>query len=405
MKMMQTALFMGFYRITTRLSLLFTIMVIWFGCTSPRKLYDRGAYDAATRAAVVKLQKRHRDKHLVTLERAYGKANQVDLDRIAFLKKQGTPDVWDEVFGIYLQMKNRQDFVKTVTPRAYTGGSKRTVSFPIVNYDDEILHAKQLSADYYYAHGLKLLNDGGKRQAREAYDDFLRVKDLYKDYKDVDKQIALAQQRGISNVFFKMENKSGAVLPQGFEAELKKMTLQELNGQWVKFDVNEQTGKEYDFTILLTLNGIHVSPDALREVVTTETKEVPDGFQYVLDSKGNVKKDSLGNDIKVPKMKTIKCLVTETIKHKEVTVTGVLDFYDLLNHQLVRSFPVKADAFFDNAFVIAIGDYNALKPETKKKMEARPVPFPNDLSMIMQSATALKNTSKDIIWNNYKVLY
>jgi hypothetical protein len=185
---------------------------------------------------------------------------------------------------------------------------------------------------------------------------------------------------------------------------LKKMTLHELNGQWVRFDVNEQPGKEYDFTIMLTLNGISVSPDALKEVVTTETKQVPDGFQYALDSKGNVMKDSLGNDIKIPKTKTIKCLVTETLKHKEVSVIGVLDFYDLVNRQLIRSFPIKADAFFDNSFVIAVGNHEALKPETKKKLESRPLPFPNDLSMIMQSATSLKNTAKDIIWNNYQIL-
>lgn len=405
MKMMNTALFLTFRNTLLRLFLyLICASLLFTACESPRKLYDRGYYDAATRSAVRKLQRKHKDKHLVTLERAYVKANQQDIEKINFLKKQGTPDVWNEVFGIYSQMKYRQDLVKTVTPRSYKSGSGRTVSFPLVNYDEEIIHAKQMSAEYYYARGLKLLANGNKRDAREAYRDFQNVKVLYNDYKDVDKQLDLAMAAGISHVFFKMENKSGAVLPQGFDAELRKMTLHELNGQWVRFDVSEQQGKEYDYTILLTLNGIMVSPDALKEVVTTETKDVPDGFQYVLDKNGNVMKDSLGNDIKIPKTKTIKCVVTEVLKHKEVAVTGVLDFYDLHNRQLVRSFPIKADSYFDNVSAFAVGDFNALKPETKKKLESRPLPFPNDLDMIMQSATVLKNIAKDIIWNNHKVL-
>lgn len=397
MKMMKSAPILLF---TLILTFAFTLP----SCISPRKLYDHGQYDAATKAAVRKLQKGHKDKHLVTLERSFVKANQQDIEKINFLKKQGTPDVWNEVFGIYTNMKFRQEMVRTVTPRSYRSGSKRQVSFPFVNYDEEIIHAKQLSAEYYYARGAKLLANGNRRDARLAFEEFQNVKSLYRDYKDIDKQLGLAREQGTAHVFFKMENKSGAVLPQGFEAELKKMTLHELNGQWVQFDVAEQAGKSYDYTILLTLNGIAVSPDALKEVVTTETKEVPDGFQYVLDKNGNVMKDSLGNDVKIPKTKTIKCLVTEVQKHKEVSVTGVLDFYDLVNRQLVRSFPIKADSYFDNISAFAVGDFNALKPETKKKLEARPLPFPNELGMIMQSSTVLKNIAKDIIWNNHRIL-
>lgn len=401
--MIKTASILGFKRYSGLFCIAVTaLLLLGTSCVSPKKLLHQGQYDAAVRRAVYKLQRKNKDKHLWVLESAYPKANQQDNDHIAFLKKQGTPDIWDEIFSIYTRMKARQDLVKTVTPRSFKNGRK--VSFPIVNYDEEIIHAKQMSADYFYARGLKSLASGSKEGARQAYDEFMRVKAFYNDYKDIDQQLANALKQGTSNVFFKMENKSGAVLPQGFEAEMKKMTLQELNRQWVKFDVAEQQGKSYDFTILLTLNTIAVSPDALKEVVTTETKEVQDGFQYVLDKNGNVMKDSLGNDIKVPKYKTIKCVVTEVLKHKEVTVMGVMDFYDLNNRQLVKTFPIKADSFFDNVSAFAVGDLNALKSETKKKLESRPLPFPDNLSMIMNSASVLKNIAKDLIWNNHHAL-
>lgn len=400
---MQTAPFMHFCKVRLGSLVMFALfMLLADSCVSPKKLLDQGQYDAATRRAIYKLQKKHKDKNLSVLETAYAKANQQDNERITYLKKQGTPDVWDEVFGIYSRLKARQDYARTVTPRKYKNG--REVSFPLVNYDEEIIHAKKMAVDYFYARGVKLLESGTKQDAREAYEEFQKVKSMYKDYKDVDAQMAKALKAGTSNVFFKMENKSGAVLPQGFDAELKKITLSELNRQWVKFDVSEVQGKDYDYTILLTLNGIMVSPDALKESVYTETKEIPDGFQYVLDKNGNVMKDSLGNDIKVPKTKTIKCVVTEILKHKEVSVTGVLDFYDLKNRQLVKTFPIKADSYFDNASAIAVGDLNALKPETKNKLNARPLPFPDNLSMIMQSATVLKNVAKDFIWNNHQAL-
>ena len=75
---------------------------------------------------------------------------------------------------------------------------------------------------------------------------------------------------------------------------------------------------KYDYFVNVNVRNIAVSPDQTMQRDTVVKKDVEDGFSYQLDKKGNVMKDSLGNDIKTKKYKTLQCALIETIQSKSM---------------------------------------------------------------------------------------
>jgi len=376
------------------------IASILAGCVSSKKHLQQGRYDMAIRKAAAKLRKKPANqKEIYTLSEAYRLANQGDMEKINFLKVSGEPDIWNQVFDLYNNMKNRQRIVKTLPENVLS-----SINYKYINYDQEIIEAKKKAAEFFYAHAMTLLNKNDRMAAREAYYELTKVKEYYTTYKDVDEQINKALFMGTNNVLFSMENKTGIPLPPSFEEDLTKISLKDLNRMWLNYDTKAIKDRYYDYLIMVNIKIIDVSPEHLKEVHYSESKEVADGWQYVLDKSGNVMKDSTGNDIKVKKVKTITCNIIETQQKKSAIVGGSLDFIDKRTSQLMKTDPITAEAIFEHFSATAIGDLNALKPETKRKIGRKPLPFPNDPSMILQAGDILKGMTKDIIYRNKHLL-
>lgn len=389
---------------TKKIVICFLISAFIISCTSSSKLMKSGNYEGAIRKSVQKLKrKKQNDNEVVILEQAYLKANERDRERITFLKKEGKPDNWDEIFSVYSKMSKRQELIKPLFPLRVTV-QNRDAHFDIVNYDDEIIQAKKNATEYFYAHALSLLEKNNKTEARKAYSELLKVKTLSGNYKDVEKELLRAKNIGTSYVIFKMKNTTGVPLPPSFEDELTKISLAELNSEWLSYYTHETNGWEYDYTIVVNMKNINVSPEGIKETRYTETKIIPDGFEYVLDVHGNVKKDSLGNDIKKPKTKTISCDIIETYQSKKAIIAGTLDYINNNSGQLIKTDPIASEKFFEYRSYVAMGDINALKPETKAKLGNRPMPFPPGFDMLLQAGQTLKDMVKSIIYNNRGII-
>ncbi len=376
---------------------LFIIIALTFtGCISSKKLLQQEEYDLAISNSVHKLKRKpDKEKEINILSQAYKLANQKDLDNITFLKKTGEPDIWDKIFSTYFSMKIRQEKVK-VLPQSLLD----LIGYKYVNYDEEIIEAKKKAAAYYYTYAQTLLKENLRSKARLAYDDLQKVKEYYNSYKDTDSLMSVAIEKGTANVLFKIKNQSPILLPADFEAELTKISMTDLNKLWINYDVNEVKSRSYAYVILVNIKGIDVSPESVKEIHYTETREVADGFTYKLDDKGNVVKDSLGNDIKVPKYRTLRCEVIETQKKKSAIITGTIDYINNETNQLIKTDPVTAQTFFENSYFATNGDILALKDETKNKLNNKPMPFPPNPAMIIQAGGIMKGMVKDIIWKN-----
>ncbi|MCC7050666.1 MAG: hypothetical protein IT239_02665 [Bacteroidia bacterium] len=381
-----------------KLITLLLVAVLLSSCTSSKKMLMKGRYDAAMQKSARKIKKKPtKIKEIDVFYEAYTTANKQSRERVDFLRKEGNPANNSEIYNQLSMIKSRQELAKSLPAIG--------INFQFEDIDNELIESKNKAAEYSYARGEQLLQKGDRMNAREAYGEFIKVKGLISNYKDVDEKIKHAQWLGTSNALFMMRNNSGAILPLGFWEEMKKITIKELNTQWINYDNVQDTTKYYDYYIILNIKIIDVGPELVKENTFTESKQVQDGFEYVLDGKGNVKKDSLGNDIKKPKYKTITCTVLEGAQKKVAKVAGTLDYISNSDNQLIKSENVMADTFFDNVVSkIVAGDAAALKPETAKRLGGQPMPFPPDPDMLLRSAATVKDISKNIIWNNKAIL-
>jgi len=379
-----------------RYSLLILSLLFFVSCSSSKSLLRKGRYDAAISKSVKNLMKNpSKEKEIYILSEAYRIANDDDNQRIEFLRKSGRPDIWDEMFQRYNALKNRQQTVKRLPVSILN-----RINFKEIDYDMEIIEAQKKAAAYFYARGEDLLQRGDKMSARQAYDNFSKVKSYFSAYKDVDQRIEEARMIGTNFILFKYINESGMIIPEEFSRELGRISMQDLNRQWLEYHTTEIKNLDYDYAVYLKLKVINVTPEQVRERAYVDTKEIQDGWLYALDKNGNVMKDSLGNDIKYPKMKTIKAEVVETTLFKKSLVSGILEFKNLKSGQVIKTDPVTAESVFEHQFCTVTGDLNALTAESQKKLKNKPMPFPSNPEMILRTNQTLKDMTRDIIKRN-----
>ena len=385
------------------LNLFFITLLIVSGCGSAKKSLVRGNYDEAINRAVNNLRKNPRsEKDILSLEQAMNIALEQDNERIRYLKTEGRADSWDAIYQIYQKMYDRQMLVRTVTPLNY---KDRTIEFPYVDYLAEMVIAKRNAADFYFAHAKQLMNEGRKESYRQAYAEFSRVKDYVGDYNQINDYLEESRYLGISRALIRINNNSLVNFPQEYDKELLNIGVSSLNSNWVEYYttiLNEDM--ELDYIINVNINNIGVSPDQQFEIDTLVKKSVEDGFEYLLDSRGNVRKDSLGNDIKTPKYKTLQCALIQTIRQKECTIQGVVEFVELRNERILRTEPIAAASSFENISARAIGDVEALNAQQKEMIKTATAPFPTDFDMIFSCSDALKISIREALQRNRGII-
>ncbi len=374
------------------------VLILVASCASSEKLLEKGRYDDAINKAAKKLRKDPSDAdELYVLKEAYKQANMFDTQEIQFLEAENRDENWLGIYLLYSQLENRQDVIRSLP-------SSIRNQFTLVNYNDEIIQSKESAAEAMYQQGLDYLNRGDRWNARLAYKEFLDVTGIYPDYKDVQRLLEESRFLGTNFVLLQIENNSDVVLPEDFAAELKKISLTDLNTQWLRYETYADTAMSYDYYVVINLRQIDVSPESVNQETYTETKEIQDGMRYVLDEDGNVKKDSLGNDIRVPNMVRISAELEESIQHKEAIVGGSIDYVDLRTDQLMETEQISVNAVFEHFSAVVSGDKRALSEESKEKVGSRPVPFPTNEMMLMDAANLLKDRAKAIIYQKRDLL-
>jgi len=378
--------------------ILLPMVLLVTACTSSKKLLEKGQYDKAIQKSAAKLRKHPNDgDELHILKEAYKQANMFDKEQIDFLKKENRDENWIQVYFLYSGLENRQDVIRSLP-------SSVRSQFTLVNYDDQIIQAKKSAAEAQYQQGMEYLNRNKRLSARKAYQEFLGVQNIYPDYKDVANRLKEARYRGTNFVLLKVENNSEKVLPRDFDTELKKISTANINSQWVQYETYADTTMRYDYYVVINIKNIDVSPETVEKNSYTDSKKVQDGMKYVLDADGNVAKDSLGNDIKEPKMVTVSADVREAIQHKNAQVSGSIDYIDLRTNQLVKTDKLAANAVFKHYSATFSGNKDALSKESRKKIGGRPIPFPSNEDMLMNAAELLKDRSKEIMYQNRDLL-
>lgn len=373
-------------------------MLFAVSCNSSKKMLERGQYDRAIERSAEKLQKKP-DKHkeLEVLKEAYELANMFDRERIEFLELEGLDDNWIEIFELYEQLDRRQNRVKRLP-------SQIRNQFTFYNYSEEIIESKAAAAEVSYKRGMDCMNSGGKAGYRNAWEEFERAAEIFPGFKDAEENLILAHNNGRNNALFIAENNSGIMVPEFFSTELSKITLKELNTHWLNFDTFENEHTIYDYLLVMNIREISFSPEMVERNVIRESKSVEDGMTYEYDGDGNVKKDSLGNDIRVPDFKEVSAEVTETVQRKTAFLGGSIDIYETNGDQLIYTENLSVEALFENHYGSFSGDRRALSEESNEMVGGQELPFPSNEQMVMNSADLLKERAKILIRNQRNLL-
>jgi uncharacterized protein YceK len=384
-------------------SVLFILILILSGCGSSKKQLEKGNYDAAIDKAVKQLRKDPKDaKQIAILDRSYKIVNEQDNERIRFLKMENKPANWDEIYQVNKRLSDRQALVRSVTPLNMNG---RTIEYPYVDYMPEMVAAKRKSADFYYAHGTELMKNGLKESYRQAYNEFVRAKEYVGDYEGIDNKISESKFLGMSRVLISLQNRSIIKFDQEFEEELLSLNLPRLNSEWVEYHTrNLNPDTQYDYLVNVNIRNIAVSPDQTMQRDSVIKKEIEDGFNYQLDKKGNVMKDSLGNDIKTKKYKTLQCALIETIQSKTCQIDGDVEIVQINPNKVLKKDPLGAQSNFENTSARALGDIQALSQAQVNKTKSQSVPFPSDMEMVLRCSDALKQAINGAIQSNKRFI-
>jgi hypothetical protein len=386
------------------LPFIFILTILLSGCGSSKKQLEKGNYDAAIQKAVKQLRKDPKDADQIDiLNQAYKVANDQDNERVRMLKMEGKPNSWDEVYLVYKALNDRQSLVRTVTPLNLKG---RTVDFPYIDYMPDMVNAKRKAADFYNTHADDLMKTGIKESFRQAYTEYLRAKEYVGDYEGIDNKIQDAQLRGMSRVFVSIQNSSMLKFPKEFEDNLLALDFPRLNSQWVEYytqNLNDNT--QFDYYVNVNIKSIWISPDQSQQRESVIKKRIQDGFTYVLDKKGNVMQDSLGNDIKTPKYKNLQCALVETVQSKTCHIDGDVDVIQMNPNKELKKDPIRAESNFENISSRALGDIKALNSNQLERTKTSIVPFPTDIEMVIRCSEPLKRAVRETIQNDRRFIY
>lgn len=373
------------------------IPLLLFSCQSIKKSFESRDYDSVIYQFTQK--KKVSDEEINMFEKAYKAALERDKERITNLKRINNGDKWEEIFDLYTQINTRQNNVMRVLPVYYTNGTKAEIE--IFGLSAALEESRQNAAQSYYDQGLKLLNSGVKSSIRQSLDYFSASKKFYINYKDVNELMEQALIKGKNYVLLLVEKNPTLMVPPYFEQSILDNVKLTQKDDWVNIDYRKKDNINYDYVVKLNLYDIVVSPDLLKEIHTDEEKTIEDGWQYVLDARGNVKKDSLGNDIKVPKYTKIFCHVKETRMNKTAQIFGDATIYDAQTRDYIKNTKCVGNSTFDYSYVQINGNKNALSAATLQKLNNAPTIFPNTFDMVERSKAELIRCYQDFILANY----
>lgn len=376
------------------------LVLLFASCTSVQKLVDEGRYDEAILLSVRKIsgKKHKKTKHVEAIELAFKKVTQRDMDEVQSLMYGNNNENWDVIYEIYEAIDRRQDRIEPFLPLISKDGYQAKFNF--VKTDALKDQAAKEAARYHYEEATKKLAEaerGDKESARRVAYSLESIKKYFTHYRDVDQMLDLANYLGKTRVAISMNQNADMIMPAEFEKELLSLSVTDMHTRWTEFYVGNPDEIPIDINAILQIQRIDISPE--RETVThfIESKEIEDGFTYELDEEGNVKKDTLGNDIKKPKFKTITAEVVEIRRFKSVIIHGEIVYVDARNNGIIDRNAITVESVFDDFANSFRGDKRALKDVSRRRLKSHPLPFPSDFDLMIQAAGNLKEIMKNEI--------
>ncbi len=381
-----------------------TLLVFLIACGGVKKTQEAintGNYANAINKALANLSdnksKKGHQPYILLLEEAYKKNAERELQNIAFLKKDGNPANYEAIYNTYIALKNMQQRIRPLLPLR-VNDENRNAKFAFKSYDEQILTSKSSLSEYLYNNATDLLQDAStKFDYRSSYNDFNYLNEINPGYRDTRQKMEQAYAKGLDYVKVNMVNNTQQIVPARLEEELLNFNTFGLDDLWTEYHANPLVDVNYDYEMQVAFKDISISPEQISEKQIIKEKQIKDGHQYLEDQNGNLVKDSLGNEIKVDRLKTVRCNFYQFTQHKAARVAGNVSYIDLQTKQAVNSYPLSSEFVFKHVYANYDGDKRALENDLVSLLNLAAVPFPSNEQMVYDAGEDLKSRLKNII--------
>jgi len=359
------------------------------GCRTYERMLDQGDYDTVITKAIRKLSgKPKKEKYVAPLEEAFDRATKRDMATIESLRKENTARGWEEILRIATRIDRRQDRLRPLLPIYTQEGRQAEFLFART---EPIVREARAQAEAIYQDKLdemvSLARSGDRNAAREGWRLIEQIRTVNPDYDQPALRDEL-RELGTIDILLTMDNESRSILPAGIIQELLATDIGRSSNGWERYHIVSADGVPVDYVARLSVTAIQMTPERWREESKNYTKNIKDGWEYVLDDRGNVKKDSLGNDIKRDKYIDVKATVVETIQEKAANILARVEIKDLATNRIILSRPIAFEERFSHVAQNFYGDERAL--ENRLRQRVQPAPYPSDTEMITAALFGLK---------------
>jgi hypothetical protein len=358
-------------------------------CASVDKMVERGDYDGAIQLATKKLAgKKKKEEYVIALEKGFEKITRQDMARIDGWSTSNRAEDWEAIIRTARNIENRQDRIEPLLPLVSESGYR--AKFTFIQTDKIINEAKDKVVTLYESRlvdMVKAARAGNKSSARDAYDLLDHMRSLNGDYVRPELKEEM-RQLGINHIIVAMENNSQAFIPTSVVDELMSNDFSRVNSNWNRFYISNADGLVPDFSVTLKIQEILVTPDGGQERRADYSKEIVDGWEYVLDARGNVLKDSLGNDVKRDKLVRVNATVLELVQSKKALLRSRLEIVNERTGEQICSENIEVEEIFGHVARNIIGDDRALEPNMRTRIQA--LPFPSESDLIRDAFRGLK---------------
>jgi len=374
---------------------LFVSLLFLSACRSIEKLVEKGEYDEAIVLATKKLagKKNKKTAHVKALEKAFRKITAQDMDYIARLDAANNPYNWKKVLQITDKIEHRQSRIRPFLP--LISSENYEAEFKFVNTARLDNEARNGAAEFLYAEGLELMERARSTDsyilAREAYHSFGRIERYRPDFKNTYE--LMDECYNLGQVHILVDTRNVVLYNAGDELffnNMFRLHSGHLDSEWNKYHFETDSTTRFDYSVMLTINDISISPE--REIINNhlDEKKVKEGWEYVKGKKGQILTDSLGNKIKRDVLKKVRARVTEISREKAVFASVQMTLVDGRSGRILDDKSITHENVFADFAVHYTGDKRALCREHMDHLRAFPLAFPDDASMLLDTADKIR---------------
>jgi hypothetical protein len=215
------------------LTIILSVLMSCSGRKQMEKAISQGNYDQAISKALKKLDnnknKKRKQDYIVMLKDAYYKVLDQDLSTINHLKKDGNPELYEQIFNIYLDLEARQNAIKAVMPLKI---GNKPLELKFNDYSNAIIAYRAKVSEYKYNSALALMESSNKLDFRDAYNVLASIEHINPNYKSVRSLMNEAHQKGTNYVLVSIENQTQQIIPRQLEDDLLDFNTYGLKKFW-----------------------------------------------------------------------------------------------------------------------------------------------------------------------------